>query len=228
MLDIIRKLGRLFSSSTTSAAKIALSPGLLVRCFISIEQTRVVAIVPQIFLPTTTTTSDDHFFQTKKTTKDTKSNRTKPELREESFTVRWRRKEVLTVLSSLHILLDCCRQPCLPQQNSEEECESCATARVLPSSLLTSYRGEAFGSQDEALPNASLASKLSLSLSSAHHQLRKPRFWHLPEQKTKSPPTPAQGRVSMFTIANPERVLATDKDPSCGTSCVRCKEGPAN
>jgi len=41
-----------------------------------------------------------------------------------------------------------------------------ATARVLlPSSLLTSYRGEAFGSQDEALPNASLASKLSLSLS---------------------------------------------------------------
>jgi hypothetical protein len=51
-----------------------------------------------------------------------------------------------------------------------------ATARVLPSSLLTSYRGEAFGSQDEALPNASLASKLSLSLSSAHHQLRKPRF----------------------------------------------------
>ncbi len=165
VLDIIRKLGRLFSSSTTSAAKIALSPGLLVRCFISIEQTRVVAIVPQIFLPTTTTTSDDHFFQTKKTTKDTKSNRTKPELREESFTVRWRRKEVLTVLSSLHILLDCCRQPCLPQQNSEEESESCATARVLPSSLLTSYRGEAFGSQDEALPNASLASKLSLSLS---------------------------------------------------------------
>jgi hypothetical protein len=43
-----------------------------------------------------------------------------------------------------------------------------ATARVLlPSSLLTSYRGEAFGSRDEALPNASLASKLSLSLVSA-------------------------------------------------------------
>jgi hypothetical protein len=128
VLDIIRKLGRLFSSSTTSAAKIALSPGLLLRCFISIQQTRVVAIVPQIFLPITTTTSDDHFFQTKKTcgttTKDTKSNRTKPELREKSFTVRWRRKEVLTVLSSLHILLDCCRQPRLPQQNSEEESES--------------------------------------------------------------------------------------------------------
>ncbi len=167
MLDIIRKLGRLFSSSTTSAAKIALSPGLLLRCFISIEQTRVVAIAPQIFLQITTTTSDDHFFQTKKTTKNTKSNRTKPELREESFTVRWRRKEVLTVLSSLHILLDCCRQPCLPQQNSEEESESWRNRErvLLPSSLLTSYRGEAFGSQDEALPNASLASKLSLSLS---------------------------------------------------------------
>jgi hypothetical protein len=57
VLDIIRKLGRLFSSSTTSAAKIALSPGLLLCCFISIQQTRVVAIVPQIFLPITTTTS---------------------------------------------------------------------------------------------------------------------------------------------------------------------------
>jgi hypothetical protein len=142
VLDIIRKLGRLFSSSTTSGTKIALSPGLLLRCCISIQQTRVVAIVPQIFLPITTTTSDDNFFQTKKTcgttTKDTKSNRTKPELREESFTVRWRGKEVLTVLSSLHILLDCCRQPCLPQQNSEEESES-GRNRESSSSFLTTH-----------------------------------------------------------------------------------------
>ncbi len=72
------------------------------------------------------------------TTKHTKSNRTKPELREKSFTVGWRRKEVLTVLSSLHILLDCCRQPCLPQQNSEEESESWRN-RESPSSFLTTH-----------------------------------------------------------------------------------------